>query len=31
MAGVLWKLGVACTIVAGALALFWLLTGLLAH
>jgi len=31
MAGILWKLGVACMIVAGALALFWLLTGMLTH
>ena len=31
LAGVLWKLGVVCMVVAGALALLWLLTGLLTH
>ena len=31
LAGVLWKLGVVCLVVAGVLALLWLLTGLLVH
>ncbi|HET7078886.1 MAG TPA: hypothetical protein VFM49_15735 [Chloroflexia bacterium] len=31
LAGVLWKLGVVCLVLAGVLALFWLLTGLLTH
>jgi hypothetical protein len=31
LAGVLWKLGVVCLVVAGVLALFWLLTGVLTH